>query len=80
MFNINFLQLLNYFIGIETYNELIGFKNFFSIKDSLIKNQGEEYVNMMIHYLKNFKDLINKKKGNLMKIMNMKNKLLVVLN
>ena len=64
IFNITFLQLLNSFIGIETYtNELIGFKNFSSIKDSLIKNQGEKYVNMMIHYLKNFKDLINKKKG-----------------
>ena len=62
LFNITFLQLLNYFIGIETYNELIGFKNFSSIKDSLIKNQGEEYVNMMIFYLQNFKELINQKR------------------
>ena len=67
LFNITFIEFLNYFIGNETctinnINLLNGFKDFSSIKEKLIQNQGEEYVNMMIFYLQNFKELINKKR------------------
>ena len=41
---------------------LYGFKDFSFIKDSLIQNNGEYYVNTLIEYLKNFKEIINKKR------------------
>ena len=66
LFNITFLEYLNYFISSETCNLnnnsiLYGFKDFSFIKDSLIQNNGEYYVNTLIEYLKNFKEIINKK-------------------
>jgi hypothetical protein len=42
---------------------LYGFKDFSFIKDSLIQNNGEYYVNTLIEYLKNFKEIINKKRS-----------------
>ena len=68
LFNITFLEYLNYFISSETCNLnnnsiLYGFKDFSFIKDSLIQNNGEYYVNTLIEYLKNFKEIINKKRS-----------------
>ena len=68
LFNITFLEYLNYFMSSETCNLnnnsiLYGFKDFSFIKDSLIQNNGEYYVNTLIEYLKNFKEIINKKRS-----------------
>ena len=64
LFNITFLEYLNYFISSETCNLnnnsiLYGFKDFSFIKDSLIQNNGEYYVNTLIEYLKHFEEIIN---------------------
>ena len=68
LFNITFLEYLNYFMSSETCNLnnnsiLYGFKDFSFIKDSLIQNNEEDYVNALIEYLKNFKEIINKKRS-----------------
>ena len=68
LFNITFLEYLNYFMSSETCNLnnnsiLYGFKDFSSIKDSLIQNNDEDYVNALIEYLKNFEEIINKKRS-----------------
>ena len=68
LFNITFLGYLNYFMSSETCNLnnnsiLYGFKDFSFIKDSLIQINGEDYVNALIEYLKNFEKIINKKRS-----------------
>ena len=68
LFNITFLEYLNYFMSSETCNLnnnsiLYGFKDFSFIKDSLIQINGEDYVNALIEYLKNFEKIINKKRS-----------------
>ena len=67
LFNIKFFDCLNYFIGneeIESDIELFqGFKLFSSIKDEVIKKNGKEYADILLDYLKNFKEKINKKKA-----------------
>ena len=68
LFNITFLEYLNYFISSETCNLnnnsiLYEFKDFSFIKDSLIQINGEDYVNALIEYLKNFEKIINKKRS-----------------
>ena len=42
---------------------LYEFKDFSFIKDSLIQINGEDYVNALIEYLKNFEKIINKKRS-----------------
>ena len=64
LFNITFLDCLKYFRGEETgIVELEGFKTISSIKDTLIEEQGEEYFDLFMYYLKNFKDIIESKKA-----------------
>ena len=67
LFNIKFFDCLNYFIEneeIESDIELFqGFKLFSSIKDEVIKKNGKEYADILLDYLKNFKEKINKKKA-----------------
>ena len=68
LFNITFLEYLNYFMSSETCNLnnnsiLYEFKDFSFIKDSLIQINGEDYVNALIEYLKNFEEIINKKRS-----------------
>ena len=68
LFNITFLEYLNYFMSSETCNLnnnsiLYEFKDFSFIKDSLIQINGEDYVNALIEYLKNFEKIINKKRS-----------------
>ena len=43
--------------------ELNGFKKISLIKDELIKKHGNDYAEMLIHYLNNFEEIINNKKG-----------------
>jgi len=64
LFNITFLDCLKYFRGEETgIGELEGFKTISSIKNTLIEEQGEEYFELFMYYLKNFKDIIESKKA-----------------
>ena len=68
LFNITFLEYLNYFMSSETCNLnnnsiLYEFKDFSFIKDSLIQINGEDYVNALIEYLKNYEKIINKKRS-----------------
>jgi hypothetical protein len=64
LFNITFLDCLKYFRGEETgIGELEGFKTISSIKETLIEEQGEEYFDLFMYYMKNFKDIIESKKA-----------------
>ena len=66
LFNITFIECLKYFRENEEAlitEELNGFKKISLIKDELIKKHGNDYVEMLIHYLNNFEEIINNKKG-----------------
>ena len=65
LFNITFLDCLKYFREDNNFfiNELSGFKRISDIKEELINKQGKEYVDMLIYYLKNFQEIINKKQA-----------------
>ena len=63
LFNLTFLNCLNFFIGKVFIKELDGFMTFESIKDSILKKQGKAYVELLEYYLNNFKEIINKKKA-----------------
>ena len=63
LFNLTFLNCLNFFIGKVFIKELDGFITFESIKDSILKKQGKAYVELLEYYLNNFKEIINKKKA-----------------
>ena len=43
--------------------ELNGFKKISLIKDELIRKHGNDYVEIFNHYLNNFEEIINNKKG-----------------
>ena len=63
LFNLTFLNCLNFFIEKEYFKELDGFTRFSSIKESILKKQGKAYVELLEYYLNNFKEIINKKKA-----------------
>ena len=63
LFNLTFLNCLNFFNGKVFIKELDGFMTFESIKDSILKKQGKAYVELLEYYLNNFKEIINKKKA-----------------
>ena len=67
LFNIKFFDCLKYFIDnkeIESDIELFqGFKQFSSVKEEVIKSNEEEYADILLDYLKNFKEKINNKKA-----------------
>jgi hypothetical protein len=66
LFNITFIECLKYFREDEeglNLEELNGFKKISLIKDELIKKHGNDYIEMFIHYLNNFEEIINNKKG-----------------
>ena len=66
LFNITFIECLKYFRedeGAFNIEELNGFKKISLIKDELIKKHGNDYAEMLIHYLNNFEEIINNKKG-----------------
>ena len=63
LFNLTFLDCLNYFRGEEDYkSELSGFKKFSSIKETLIVKDGKEYVDLLNYYLNNYKKILENKK------------------
>ena len=66
LFNITFIECLKYFREDEeglNLEELNGFKKISLIKDELIKKHGNDYAEIFIHYLNNFEEIINNKKG-----------------
>ena len=66
LFNLNFLQCLRHFIGVCTIDELEGLKSFDQIKNELLiryPNDGMEYIEHLDYYLKNFEEIIYKKKA-----------------
>ena len=66
LFNITFKQCLRHFINQESINELEGMKCFNEIKNDLLEKfpqDGEEYIDSLDIYLKNFEELINNKKS-----------------
>ena len=66
LFNITFIECLKYFRedeGAFNIEELNGFKKISLIKDELIKKHGNDYVEIFNHYLNNFEEIINNKKG-----------------
>ena len=55
---------LKYFRGEKTeIEELDEFKTVASIKDDLIEEYGEEYFDLFVYYLKNFRDIAESKKA-----------------
>ena len=64
LFNITFSDCLDYFIDNKNNNKkLEGFVKFSSIKESLIQQEGKNYIDAFIYFLKNFKNIINNKKS-----------------
>ena len=66
LFNITFIECLKFFREDEEAlitEELNGFKKISLIKDELIKKHGNDYVEIFNHYLNNFEEIINNKKG-----------------
>ena len=55
---------LRYFkIYIYDNDKLEGFIRFSAIKQSLLKKHGKKYIEALKYFLKNFRDIINKKKS-----------------
>lgn len=66
LFNINFIQCLNHFIGKERIYELEGLKCFNEIKDEILKKyteDGQDYIESLEYYLQNYEDIIYKKRS-----------------
>ena len=66
LFNITFIECLKYFREDEealNIEELNGFKKISLIKDELTKKNGNDYAEIFMHYLNNFEEIINNKKG-----------------
>jgi hypothetical protein len=66
LFNITFIDCLKYFRedeGAFNIEELNGFKKISLIKDEMIKKDGNDYVEIFIHYINNFEEINNNKKG-----------------
>ena len=62
LFNINFIQSLEHFIGKKYIKELNGLKCFKQIEDKILnkyKEDGKDYVKFLKFYLENFEKIIN---------------------
>jgi hypothetical protein len=72
LFNITFLDCLKHFRGDISLEELEGLNRFENLKET-IKNKckeedGEDYVESLDYYLKNYESIVNKKKSRVKKI------------
>ena len=61
LFSLTFSDCLKNFRGVKDIKELEGFKDFSSIKEQLLIENGEEYVNCLEEKMKNLEELICKK-------------------
>ena len=55
------MDCLKYFARDKYFNELVGMKDYSSIKEELLKDNEEDYANYLIFYLKNFEEIVSKK-------------------
>lgn len=66
LFNLNFKECLNHFIGKEKIDELQGMKCFSEIKDDILKKypkDGDTYCENLEYYLNNYEVIIEQKKA-----------------
>jgi hypothetical protein len=64
LFNITFLDCLQYFMDDNDNNEkLNGFIKFSTIKESILKKHEKRYIDAFIYFLRNFKEIINNKRS-----------------
>ena len=61
LFNCTFVQCMKHFRGEEIFQELIGMKSLYEIKDEL--NEDEEYIKELEYYINNFEKIIMRKKS-----------------
>ena len=62
LFNLNFMQCLDHFIGNKYIKELNGLQYFEQIKDNILnkyKEDGNIYIKYLDYYLKNFEKIVN---------------------
>ena len=62
LFNLNFIQCLDHFIGKKYIKELNGLQYFEQIKDNILnkyKEDGNTYIKYLDYYLKNFEKIVN---------------------
>ena len=62
LFNLNFIQCLDHFIGKKYIKELNGLQYFEQIKDNILnkyKEDGNIYIKYLDYYLKNFEKIVN---------------------
>ena len=67
LFNLTFMDCLTFFRGDKYFEELEGLKNLESVKQDLMIENGEEYANHFVYYIKNYEDIINKKSKKFLK-------------
>ena len=66
LFDITFIECLRYFSGEDYNDELKGLKRFNDIKNEIVekyREDGEEYIDTLFYYLKNYEEIINNKKA-----------------
>ena len=63
LFSLTFIQCEKYYIGIIDIPELEGMKRFNEEKKELEDGQEEEYIEILEYKLKNFEELMKKKKS-----------------
>ena len=61
LFNCTFVQCMKHFRGEEIFQELIGMKSFYEIKDEL--NEDQEYIKELEYYINHFEEIIMRKKA-----------------
>ena len=64
LFNLTFFDYLKYFRGDEDIQEFGGFKKLSSVKEQILKEDKEEYLNHFLYYINNFEKIINRRKKN----------------
>ena len=68
LFNLTFRDCLTFFRGDKKdFKELEGLKNLEYVKQHLMKENGEEYANHFVYYIKNYENIINKRSKKFLK-------------
>ena len=83
LFNMTFIDCLKYFREDKEallIGELNGLKKISSIKEELITEHGNDYVDTFINYLQNFEEIINNKRGRKRRKEKMKQKFNLLVN
>ena len=68
LFSLTFKDCLTFFRGDKKdFKELEGLKDLESVKQHLMKENGEEYANHFVYYIKNYENIINKRSKKFLK-------------